>query len=193
MKEAEKSNHLRKLIYAGISLALCILLPLLTGNIPLIGKALCPMHIPVLICGFICGPIYGVVVGLIAPVLRFLLFSMPPIFPTGVAMCFELAAYGLMTGLLYKELPMRITSIYISLVGAMVLGRIIWGIARVLLSGVSQEAFTWAIFLSDAVINAIPGIILQILIIPPIILALQKSGVIKNAVTVKRTATGAHS
>lgn len=190
MKESGKRNNLRKLIYAGISLAMCMLLPLLTGNIPQIGSALCPMHIPVLICGFLCGPLYGAIVGLIAPVLRFVLFGMPPIFPTGVAMCFELAAYGLVSGLLYKALPKRIMNIYMSLVGAMVLGRAVWGVGWILLSGVSQVPFTWAMFLSGAVLNAIPGIILHILIIPPIIFALQKSRAIQNGADAKKAAIG---
>ena len=92
----------KKLCIAGICLTLCMLLPFLTGQIPQIGNALSPMHIPVLLCGMLCGGIYGAIVGFIAPILRFMLFGMPPIFPIGIAMAFELAAYGMASGVIYR-------------------------------------------------------------------------------------------
>ena len=92
--------HVQKLVLAALCLALCMVLPFLTGQIPEIGSALSPMHIPVLLAGFLCGPWWALAVGAVAPVLRFALFGMPPIFPTGLAMCFELATYGLISGLL---------------------------------------------------------------------------------------------
>ena len=95
----------RNLVYAGAALALCLVLPFLTGQIPQIGSALCPMHIPVLLAGFLCGPWWAAAVGAAAPLLRFALFGMPPLFPTGLAMCFELAAYGLASALLSRTLP----------------------------------------------------------------------------------------
>ena len=96
------------------------------------------VHIPVLLCGFICGWPYGLIVGLIAPILRFLLFGMPPIFPTGIAMSFELAAYGMVCGILYKKLPKTIPNIYFSLIGSMLAGRIVWGIAMGVIAGVGK-------------------------------------------------------
>ena len=96
-----------QLVTAALCLALCMVLPFLTGQIPQIGSALSPMHIPVLMCGFLCAPAYAAAVGFIAPLLRFALFGMPPIFPTGVAMCFELATYGLVAGVLYRRLPKK--------------------------------------------------------------------------------------
>ena len=96
--------QIRKLTYSAVCLALCMILPFLTGQIPQIGSALCPMHIPVLLAGFLCGPWWAMAVGAVAPLLRFALFGMPPLFPTGAAMCFELAAYGLVSGLLYTRL-----------------------------------------------------------------------------------------
>lgn len=98
----------KKITFAGMFLALALLLPFLTGQIPQIGNALSPMHIPVLLCGFVCGGPLGLVVGFIAPLLRYMLFGMPPIFPTGIAMAFELAIYGLAAGLLYKRLPKKL-------------------------------------------------------------------------------------
>ena len=102
------ANRLRRLVYSALFLALALLLPFLTGQIPQIGSALSPMHIPVLLA-----------VGFIAPLLRHLLFGMPPIL-TAIAMAFELAAYGAFSGLLYRLLPKRPAYIYVSLIGAMV-------------------------------------------------------------------------
>jgi len=152
-----------------------MLLPFLTGQIQQFGSALAPMHIPVLLCGFICGPYYAAVVGVIAPLLRYALFGMPPIMPIGVSMCFELAVYGLVSGLLYSALPKRPAFIYVSLIAAMLLGRVVWGIARVLLTGVSGVPFSWQLFISGAFINAVPGIIVHIVLIPLIIMALKKA------------------
>lgn len=166
---------LKKVITSGVCLALCMLLPFLTGQIPQIGSMLSPMHIPVLICGLACGWPYGLIVGLIAPILRSLLFGMPPLFPTATAMAFELAAYGAMSGLLYKLLPKKVIFLYASLVGAMLFGRIIWGIATMILLGITEGTFTFTAFLAGAFTNAIPGIICHILIIPPIVLGLKKA------------------
>ena len=165
----------KNLTTSGVCLALCILLPFLTGQIPQIGSALSPMHIPVLLCGFIAGPYYAGVVGFIAPLLRFLLLGMPPIMPTGIAMCYELAVYGIVSGLLYRILPKKTAFIYVSLIGAMLSGRFVWGVARLLLSGVAGMPFTWELFMSGAFINAVPGIIVHIILIPVIVMALKKA------------------
>lgn len=168
-------NSVQLLVMSAICLALCLVLPFLTGQIPEIGKALSPMHIPVLLCGFLCGPIYAVVVGAVAPLLRFVLFGMPPLFPTGAAMCFELAAYGLVSGLLYRRLPHKTRSIYIALIVAMVAGRVVWGIAQTVLLGLSGSAFTWQMFIAGSVLNAVPGIIVHIVLIPVIVMALERA------------------
>ena len=167
--------RIQKLVISAVCLALCMVLPFLTGQIPEIGSMLSPMHIPVLLCGFICGPAWAAVVGAIAPLLRFALFGMPPLFPTGVAMCVELATYGAVSGALYHLLPRKPVNIYVSLIAAMLAGRIVWGIVRVVLSGVSGSAFTWAAFMAGAFTQAVPGIILHIVLIPLIVLALQKA------------------
>ena len=97
----------RSLVYAAVCLALALVLPFLTGQIPQIGQMLSPMHIPVFLCGFLCGWQWGLLVGFVAPILRSLLFGMPAIFPNACAMAFELATYGLLTGLLYDLLPRK--------------------------------------------------------------------------------------
>ena len=167
--------HIQKLVLAALCLALCMVLPFLTGQIPEIGSMLSPMHIPVLLCGFICGPVWAALIGAVAPLLRFALFGMPPLFPAGAAMCFELAVYGLVSGLLYGLLPKRKASIYISLLAAMLVGRIVWGAVRMIISGVGGSAFTWAAFLSGAFTSAIPGIILHIVLIPLLVIALERA------------------
>lgn len=168
------NRKLYRMILAAMFLALALVLPFLTGQIPQIGSALCPMHIPVLLCGFFCGPWYALAVGFIAPLMRFALFGMPPIMPTGIAMCFELAAYGLVAGLLYRWLPKSRVNIYVSLIGAMIIGRVVWGAARVVLYGLGKSQFGWAAFMSGAFINAIPGIIVQIVLIPVLVMTLEK-------------------
>lgn len=179
-RKKKMNKNFREFILAAFCLALCMVLPLLTGEIPQIGSALSPMHIPVLLCGFVCGPFFAAVVGLIAPPLRFLIFGMPPIFPTGVAMSFELLIYGLISGLLYKYLPKKKINIYISLIAAMLVGRVVWGIVRLILSGVGSSSFTLSMFMSGAFITAVPGIILHIVLIPIIVIALQRAKVMKD-------------
>ena len=167
--------HIQQLVISAVCLALCMVLPFLTGQIPEIGSMLSPMHIPVLLCGFICGPAWAAVVGAIAPLLRFMLFGMPPLFPVGVAMCVELATYGAVSGLLYRTLPRKPISVYVSLIAAMLAGRVVWGMVRAALTGVTDTPFTWAAFIAGAFTQAIPGIILHIVLIPLIVLALEKA------------------
>lgn len=174
------NKTVKKTVYSALCLALCMVLPFLTGQIPEIGSMLCPMHIPVLLCGFICGGPWGMVVGLVAPLLRFALFSMPPLFPTGLAMAFELGAYGLFSGVLYKVLPKKNINVYLSLILSMLLGRLVWGGVMSLIAGVSQVQFGPEIFLANAFVNAVPGIICHILLIPVIIIALKKAKLIVN-------------
>ena len=167
----------KKLVFSALCLALALVLPFLTGQIPQIGQMLSPMHIPVLLCGFVCGWPYGLIVGAIAPIMRHVMFGMPPIL-TALAMTFELAAYGAISGYLYAKLPKKTINIYISLIAAMILGRIIWGIASVIILGLSGSGFTWAAFSGGAVLNAVPGIICHILLIPIIVMALKKAKLI---------------
>ena len=177
MNRTKTATLLRHLVYAAVCLALCMLLPFLTGQIPQIGSALSPMHIPVLLAGFLCGPWWAMAVGFVAPMLRHVWLGMPPLI-TAIAMSFELAAYGLFSGLLYRLLPKKTVNIYVSLIGAMILGRIVWGIAMVVISGVSGSAFTWSAFIAGALLNAIPGIILHIVLIPILVMALKRAKVL---------------
>ena len=174
-----QNNPVRSLVLSALFLALCLVLPFLTGQIPQVGSALSPMHIPVFLCGFVCGWPYGLAVGFVAPLLRYLLFGMPPIFPTGVAMAFELAAYGLTSAILYRSLPgNRYVRTYWALILSMIVGRAVWGLARLVIAGLSAGAFTWAAFISGAITGAIPGIICHLILIPLVVLALERAKLI---------------
>ena len=165
---------------SGMFMALAYVMPFLTGQIPEIGKLLCPMHIPVLLCGFVCGAPYGLMVGAITPLLRSLTLGVPHLFPNATAMAFELAVYGLMAGLLYKILPKKTINIYVSLIGAMVVGRIVWGLVMFCILGFDISKFGLVSFWAGAVANAIPGIIVQIILIPIIVMLLEKSKLISR-------------
>ena len=172
-----RSSNIKKLTYSALFLAIAMVLPFVTGQVPQIGSMLCPMHIPALLCGFICGWPWGLAVGFIAPLLRSVIFGMPPMFPGAVAMAFELAVYGCMAGLLYRLLPKKKWAVYAALIISMIAGRVVWGAVRYILAGLSGTKFTWPMFLAGAVTNAIPGIILQIIIIPLLVIALDRAGV----------------
>lgn len=165
-----------KLVIAALCLALCYLLPFLTGQIPEVGSMLCPMHIPVLLCGFICGWPWGLVVGAVGPIMRSALTGgFPPMFPTGVCMAFELATYGAVAGLLYSFFKKYKWGVYPSLVISMVAGRLVWGLVSYLVLTVNGSSFTFSAFLSGAVINAVPGIILHLILIPVLVIAAEKA------------------
>lgn len=171
-----KPNNTKKLVYSALFLALALVLPFLTGQIQTFGQMLAPMHLPVLLCGFVCGPVWGLAVGAVAPLLRSLLFSMPPMFPTAVAMAFELAAYGLVSGLVWRRVKHTLPMMYAALVTAMVAGRLVWGAVRFVLAGLTGGSFPFQAFLSGALLTAVPGILAQLVLIPLILTALEKAG-----------------
>ena len=166
-------NKLHKMVLAALFLALAYVMPFLTGQIPGIGSMLCPMHLPVLLCGFICGWPLGLLVGFVAPLLRSLTLAMPPLFPTAVCMAFELAAYGAMAGLSRRLLPKKKPYIYCSLLVAMIVGRVGWGASMLVCTGIQGADFTLSAFLAGAILNALPGIVLQIVLIPVLVMVLE--------------------
>lgn len=175
-------KNTRKLILAALFLALGYVLPFFTGQVPAVGKMLLPMHIPVLLCGFVCGWQYGLVVGFVVPLFRSMLAGMPVMMPTAVGMAFELMTYGAVSGLLYGMLPRKTWSIYIALLGAMLSGRAVWGIVSILLYGIQGSMFSWQMFLGGAILNAVPGILLQLILVPVIIILLEKTGLMDEYV-----------
>ncbi len=176
----KKQRNLVKLAFAAMFLALAIVLPFLTGQIQQIGNMLCPMHIPVILCGFVCGGPWGLAVGIIAPLLRSLTLGMPPLYPGAFAMAFELAAYGLLSGVLYRAFPKKKGYIYCSLIVSMIIGRLVWGAVQFVCMGLDASEFGFAAFWAAAVTNAIPGIILQIVFIPVAVILLEKTKIINK-------------
>ena len=177
-------THTRNLTFSAMFLAIGQVLPLITGQIPQIGKMLCPMHFPILLCGFFCGWQYGAAVGFICPLLRSLLFGMPVLYPSAIGMAFELMTYGLISGLLSKKIGTdTLWRIYISLVSAMLCGRVVWGLAQIVLLGIQGDRFTVPAFLAGAFINALPGIIFQLILIPILVRIFKQRierGIVKN-------------
>lgn len=168
-----KRKDIKKLTLSAMFLALAFVMPFLTGQLPQIGSMLCPLHIPVLLCGFFCGATWGLGVGFIAPILRSFTLGMPQMFPTAFCMAFELAAYGFVSGWLHNKLPKKKVSVYVTLLSAMIIGRLVWGIAMFGCMGFDISKFGFSAFLAGAVLNAIPGIVLQIIVIPILVITLE--------------------
>ncbi len=166
-----------KIAVTGMLVALGILLPFATSHgmgIP--GNVILPMHIPVLLCGFMCGPMYGAICGFILPVLNSVLTGMPVLYPMMPIMAGELFTYGLMSGLLYGKTKLRKVKygIYPALIGAMLCGRVVYGLifqVLLFLNGNLKALTVWT-----AIMTGLPGIVIQLLLIPPIIMALQFGG-----------------
>ena len=174
------SKTTKNLTLSAMFLAIGMVLPFLTGQIPQIGNMMLPMHIPVLLCGVICGWKYGAVLGFILPLIRYMVFGMPVLFPTGIAMAFEMLTYGLVIGLVYSLSRWKcIVSLYRALIAAMIAGRLVWAVAQMVLLGVSGGAFTMKMFLAGAFLNAVPGIIIQLVLITAVMVALGRTGMVQ--------------
>lgn len=183
LKEKIMNNKkaLKNLVLTALFLAIGLVLPLLTGQIKEIGNMLLPMHLPVFLCAFICGWEYATPMAFVLPVMRSLIFGMPPIYPTALAMAFELAAYAFVAGFIYYKLVKKqnIVTLYVSLIVAMIVGRAVWGVAQFILLSIKGDKFTFAAFLAGAFTKAFPGIIVQLVLIPIIMLALDKANLVK--------------
>lgn len=166
-----------KLLYSAMFLALALLLPFLTAQIPQIGSKLCPMHLPVILCGFICGPFWGAAVGITAPILRSVIFSVPVLVPNAIAMAAELAVYAFVAGTLFKKLNKNIFYIYVDLLAAMISGRLVWGAAEFILifAGLAEGQIGFELIWAQTVLQSIPAIILQLVVIPLTVNVLKKN------------------
>lgn len=165
----------RTLVRAALLLAVGMVLPFLTAQNPDLGNALLPMHLPVMLCGYLCGGWYGLAVGAIVPFLRSVCFGMPsPMYPRAVWMAVELATYGAVTGFLYKGFfKKKLWWLYGSLLSAMVAGRILYGIVKWALLLESKNPLTMEVFVAGAVVEALPGIVLQLVLVPVIVRAIE--------------------
>lgn len=175
-----KKTNLHKLAISAVFLAIGMVLPLLTSQIKEIGDSLLPMHIPVMLCGLISGPMHGMSVGFILPFLRSAIFAMPPFYPNAVWMAVELATYGFTIGFFYARFKKKsVACLYICLVFSMVCGRVVWGIVKALLLGIGGERFTLQAFIAGGILDALPGIVLQLVLIPQIIVFIKQRGILK--------------
>ncbi len=174
MMETRKRN-IKNMTLSAMFMAVAFILPFFTGQIPQIGKMLCPMHIPVLLCGFFCGAPWGMLVGFVVPIFRSFVLGMPVMFPTAVCMAAELATYGLVTGFIHNRLPKKRWAVYVSLIAAMIVGRIVWGLEMLVCMGLDTTKFGMSAFISGAITTAIPGIVLQLILVPIIVITIKKT------------------
>lgn len=170
MTKQTQKERTKTLVLAALFLALGVVLPSLTGSIKEIGDSLLPMHLIVMLCGAVCGWQYALPIGLVLPFLRSLTFSMPPLYPNAVWMSLELATYGFVIGFLYARRKQYSRGyLFFCLVCAMLAGRIVWGAAKAILLGVADKPFGIRAFLVGGFLDAIPGLILQFILIPIIV------------------------
>lgn len=169
----------RRITYGAVLLALTLALPQLfhfAGG-GQAGSVFLPMHIPVLLGGLVLGPAFGFVLGVFAPILSFTVTGMPMAARLPF-MIIELGVYGFVGGLLYQTfgLHKKWIGVYVALVCAMIMGRLVYALSIVLagslfgLHGMQPQA------VAAATMTGAIGIVIQIIIIPPIVLALKKGG-----------------
>lgn len=166
-------SRTKKLTLSAFFLTLGVVMPLLTSQIQTIGSMLLPMHFSVLLCGFVLGAPYGALIGFMTPLLRSTLFYTPSIF-NAIIMSFELATYGFVCGYLYHKFTKKTINIYLTLLLSIFSGRIVWGLISFMLYSFTNQLFTFKIFMSGAIIHALPGIFLQFICIPLIVTVLEK-------------------
>ncbi len=168
----------KRLILASLCLALGVVLPIAFHSVANAGSIFLPMHIPVLLCGLICGWPYGLACGVLTPILSSLITGMPPMAYVPSMVC-ELAVYGLVSGLIFKYVKTgkQIVNIYIALISAMLLGRITFGVLNALIFRAGE--YSLAIWSTAAFVTALPGIIIQLIVIPVLIVALQEAKIIE--------------
>lgn len=169
----------KNLILAGLCVALGVALPIAFHSIPNAGSIFLPMHIPVLLCGLICGPVYGLICGILTPLLSSLITGMPPMAYLPSMLC-ELAVYGLLAGVLTKlvHTKSKTLNIYFSLLGAMICGRVVFGILNSLIFKAGE--YSMQLWLTGAFVTALPGILIQLIVIPLVILTLQRAKLIHH-------------
>ena len=166
-------SHVRRTVLAALCAALCVVLPVALHSVPNAGSVFLPMHIPVLLCGLICGWPYGLVCGLMGPLLSGMITAMPPaaVLPP---MMVECAVYGAVAGLMLRFVRTgNLTAdLYIALTAAMAAGRVVDGIAKALIFSPGMALGAW---ITASFVTALPGIIIQLLLIPQVVRLLMKA------------------
>ena len=169
-------SRVKRMVFTAACAALCLVLPMAFHSIPNAGSVILPMHIPVLLCGLICGWPFGLVCGLVGPFLSSILTGMPPaaMLPS---MMIECAGYGCVTGLMmkYVRTGRPYMDLYISMITAMVLGRVISGLAKTWILAPGTPPFAWV---TTSLVTGIPGIIIQLVLMPAVVFALTRARLI---------------
>lgn len=171
-------SSVKKLVFTAVCAALCLVLPMAFHAIPNAGQVMLPMHIPVLLCGLVCGWPYGLVCGLLGPFLSSVITAMPPaaMLPS---MLVECAVYGFVSGVLmkYVRTGRSAADLYISLISAMVAGRIAAGFAKAWIFTPGISPFAWV---TTSLVTGIPGVVLQLAVLPLVVSALSRARLIPN-------------
>jgi thiamine transporter ThiT len=179
-----KRKQLLLLSLASMFIAIGMILPRLTGGNMELNKMLLPMHIPILVCGFVCGYKYGFLAGLLTPILSSLFFGMPMLYPMAINMSVELAIYGASTGFLYRMLNKNILNLYLTLIVSLVLGRIFYLLSGFILSLIANSSYE----LISAIVGftqGFIGVLIQIAVIPPLIILMQKNPLLNEYLSLK--------
>ncbi len=171
---SKTKKYIWEMVIAALCIALGVVLPVAFHSIPNAGSVLLPMHIPVLLCGLLCGPAYGLACGVLTPLLSSLITGMPPMAVLPSMIC-ELAVYGLVAGLLILlvRTGSQVANVYISLVGAMLIGRVVYGAVNALIFRAGE--YSLEVWLTASFVTALPGIIIQLVLLPLVVLALRKA------------------
>lgn len=175
MEIAKIKQYTREMTLTSMFIALGLIVPMIFHTFHLGGPIFLPMHLPVIMCGFLVGRKQGLLCGLIVPLLSSLLTGMPPLFPTAFVMSIELGTYGFVTGWLGKKI-----NVYGALILAQCIGRITGAVASFILLGLASKPFILSTYITSVFVTALPGILLQLLLIPMGIIFLQRVGVIRK-------------
>ena len=173
-------THLRKIVITAMLIAVGVVLPLAFHSIPRAGSILLPMHIPVLLAGLICGPFFGLVSGLITPLLSSITTGMPPAGFVVYSMMIELSIYGLVAGIAMRLIHTGRSSfdLYISLGAALIVGRVVAGIAQALVFFSGEGGYTIMLWVTSYFVTSLPGLVIQILFVPSMVMALERERII---------------
>ena len=163
-----RKSGLYSLLVTAILLAVGIVLPFLTGNVQVLGQAISPLHIPVLICGLTGGWCWGMGLGIV-----------PPLVPVAIPMAFEMAAYGALCGLLYPMLSKKMSktcwAMLIAMVIAMLAGRLVGGAAKAVVMGIQGNTYTFPAFVTAYFVNTAVGAVIHLIVVPLVVTALEKA------------------
>lgn len=177
--DIEKISNVKQAIITAVSIALCVVLPIAFHSIPQAGMIYCPMHIAVFLCGLVCAPQYAFVCGLLGPAFSCMIMAMPNA-ASLLPMMIELAVYGVVTSLIMKFIHTgkMYVDVYISLTVAMLVGRIVAGLLKALIF--ARGEFTIIAWATTYFVTALPGIAIQLVLVPTVYVALEKANLIPS-------------